>query len=73
MLVDWLPAWLLWLLPVPLATFAAIAWASWSGRARGPVDAEESVRAHERFRAAMATGLPTTGAAELPTTAPRER
>ena len=54
MLLDWLPAWLLWLLPVPLATTAAIAWASWSSRARGPVEAAESVRQHERFRAALA-------------------
>ena len=54
MLVDWLPVWLLWLLPVPLATLCAIAWAAWSSRTRGPVEAEESVRAHERFRAAMA-------------------
>ena len=57
MVVDWLPPWLLWLLPVPLATLAAIAWAAWSSRARGPVEAEESVRAHERFRAAMASQL----------------
>ena len=54
MLVDWLPAWLLWLLPVPGATLLAIAWASWSSRARGPVEAAESVRQHERFRAALA-------------------
>ena len=52
------PDWLLWLLPVPLATAAAIAWAAWTGRARGPADTADSVREHERFRAAMAAPLP---------------
>ncbi len=54
-----LPAWLLWLLPVPAATLGAIAWASWSSRVRGPEEAEVSVQAHERFRRAMAAPLPT--------------
>ena len=48
-----LPDWLLWLLPVPLATLAAIAWASWSSRARGPQRPEDSVQEFDRFRAAM--------------------
>ncbi len=47
------PAWLLWLLPVPVATLAAVAWASWAGRSRGPVETAESVQAYERFRAAL--------------------
>ena len=49
-----MPSWLLWLAPVPLATLAAIAWTAWSGRARGPAEAEDSVAAYERFRAALA-------------------
>ena len=52
------PEWLLWLLPVPLATLAAVAWASWAGRARGPVETAESVQAYERFRQAMTTPVP---------------
>lgn len=53
-----LPEWLLWLLPVPLATLGAIAWASWTSRARGPEEAAASVQAHERFRAAMEAPVP---------------
>jgi cytochrome c-type biogenesis protein CcmH/NrfF len=52
------PAWLLWLLPVPAATLLAVAWTAWSGRARGPEEPEVSVRAHERFRRALAAPLP---------------
>ena len=48
------PDWLLWLLPVPLATVAAIAWAAWSGRTRGPEDTADGVAAYERFRTALA-------------------
>jgi len=48
------PDWLLWLLPVPLATVGAIAWGAWSGRTRGPQDAADSVAAYEKFRAALA-------------------
>ncbi len=58
-----MPAWLVWLLPIPLATLAAIAWAAWSSRARGPEEAIDSVQAYERFRAAMTTPVtqPRTG------------
>ena len=49
-----MPDWLLWLLPVPLATVAAIAWTAWTSRARGPQDANEGVEAYARFRAALA-------------------
>ena len=49
-----LPAWLMWLLPVPVATLAAVAWSSWSSRARGPQDAADTVEAYARFRAALA-------------------
>jgi hypothetical protein len=48
------PDWLLWLLPVPLATAAAIGWAAWRGRSRGPQDTAQGVAEYERFRAAMA-------------------
>lgn len=48
------PDWLLWLLPVPVATVAAVAWAAWSGRTRGPEDTADGVAAYERFRAALA-------------------
>ncbi|MEX2291538.1 MAG: hypothetical protein WD794_14595 [Mycobacteriales bacterium] len=45
--------WLLWLLPVPLATAGAIAWATWSGRSRGPRDTVDGIAEYERFRAAL--------------------
>lgn len=48
------PDWLLWLLPVPLATLGGIAWAAWSGRARAPQDTADGVAAYARFRAALA-------------------
>ena len=48
-----LPDWLLWLLPVPLATAGAVAWAAWRGRSRGPLDTAQGVAAYERFRAAI--------------------
>ena len=54
-----MPDWLVWLLPVPLATLSAIAWAAWSGRARGPEKPADSVQAYERFRQALATPVPT--------------
>jgi hypothetical protein len=49
-----MPAWLVWLLPVPVATLAALAWASWSSRVRRPVDPRESVADYARFRRALA-------------------
>lgn len=49
-----MPDWLLWLLPVPLATLGAVAWAAWSNRARGPGDTAEGVAAYERFRQVLA-------------------
>ena len=49
-----MPDWLLWLLPVPVATLAAIAWAAWSSRAPRPEDTADGVAAYERFRAALA-------------------
>lgn len=49
-----MPAWLLWLLPVLLAAPVAVAWLSWSGRTRRPVEAADSVQAYERFRDALA-------------------
>ena len=54
-----MPTWLLWLCPVPIATLAAVAWTAWAGRTRGPERTQDSVQAHERFRAAL-------GAAALP-------
>ena len=47
------PDWLLWLLPVPLATMTAIAWSTWTSRRRGPQDTADSVQEYERFRAAL--------------------
>jgi hypothetical protein len=35
------------------ATVLAIAWVQWSVRPRGPVETDESLAAHERFKAAM--------------------
>lgn len=49
-----MPAWLVWLLPVPLATTAALLWAAWSTRTRGPADPLDSVAEHERFRQSLA-------------------
>lgn len=53
-----MPAWLVWLLPVPVATLAAIAWTAWTSRTRRPVAAVESVLAYERFRQALNTPVP---------------
>lgn len=53
-----MPDWLLWLLPVPLATAGAIAWAAWSNRTRGPQDTADGVEEYARFRAALATPPP---------------
>lgn len=49
-----MPDWLLWLLPVPLATAGAIAWVAWSSRTRGPADTADGIAAYERFRTALA-------------------
>jgi hypothetical protein len=54
---DVLPDWLLWLLPVPLATLGALAWATWSSRTRGPQDAQDSVQEYARFRAALGVSV----------------
>jgi hypothetical protein len=64
------PVWLAWLLPVPAATLAAIAWNAWSGRDRRPPAIAETIAAHERFRAALAApaarpGLEPDGSARL--------
>lgn len=53
-----LPDWLLWLLPVPVMTAAAIAWTAWRSRTPGLPDTAESVREYERFRAAMSGEVP---------------
>ena len=53
-----MPAWLVWLLPVPVATLAAIAWTSWTSRTRRPVKAVDSVLAYERFRQALNAPIP---------------
>ena len=52
------PDWLLWLLPVPLATAGAVAWGAWSSRSRRPQDTADGVAEYERFRAALATPPP---------------
>ncbi len=53
-----MPAWLIWLCPVPLATVGAIAWASWSTRTRRPAAAIDSVVEYEKFCLAMTTPVP---------------
>lgn len=59
-----MPVWLAWLLPVPVATVGAIAWNAWSGRDRRPPATAETIAAHARFRAALATpARPRTGPA----------
>ena len=60
-----MPAWLVWLLPVPVATLAAIAWTSWTSRSRRPVEAVDSVLAYERFRQALNAPVPAPRS-ELP-------
>ncbi|MBK5306450.1 MAG: hypothetical protein JJD92_07165 [Frankiaceae bacterium] len=54
-----MPAWLVWLLPVPVATLAAVAWTAWAGRTRRPVAAKDSVLAYEKFRQALQAPVPT--------------
>jgi len=49
----------MWLLPVPLATLAAGAWATWSSRTRGPQDTADTVQEYERFRAALGGSVRT--------------
>jgi cytochrome c-type biogenesis protein CcmH/NrfF len=49
------PAWLVWLLPVPVATLAAVAWAAWTSRTRGPADPADSVADYQRLRRALST------------------
>lgn len=50
---------LVWTLGLPtIATVLAIGWVHWATRPRGPVAAHESVAAHERFKAALATPAP---------------
>ena len=45
---------LAWTLGLPtFATAMAIGWVHWATRPRGPVEAHESVAAHERFKAAL--------------------
>jgi hypothetical protein len=65
------PEWLLWLLPVPLATLAAIAWVCWANRSRGPQDTAVSVREHERFRAALGSVVPPQPRPAVPRTVRR--
>lgn len=49
-----MPAWLAWLLPVPVATLAAAGWVAWTGRRRRPADPLDGLAAQERLRAALA-------------------
>ena len=61
---------LLWLMFPLLVTLAAVVWAAWSGRARGPAQTDDSIAAHERFRRAMAAqvGPRATDRPRTPTT-----
>lgn len=45
---------LAWLGAPAAATVLAIVWVNWSSRARGPVEASQSVAERERFNAALA-------------------
>lgn len=56
-----MPAWVLWLAPVPVATVLAICWTSWSGRTRPPQSVADSVAEHQRFRQALAVPPPEAG------------
>ena len=51
-----MPSWLVWLLPVPVATLAAVAWAWWRSRPPAPADPRDSVADYERFRRALGGG-----------------
>ena len=53
-----MPSWLVWLLPVPVATLSAVAWAAWRARPRGPADPRDSVADYERFRQALGPSSP---------------
>ena len=44
---------LVWLAIPLVALLAAIGWAAWAGRPRGPGDPVDSVEAHHRFVAAL--------------------
>jgi hypothetical protein len=44
---------LVWLAIPLVALLAAVAWASWAGRQRGPGDPVDSVEAHHRFVQAL--------------------
>lgn len=74
-----MPTWLAWLLPVPVATLGAIAYASWSMRVRGPEEAMDSVASYDRFRSAMANPAVSSRASDpvsgpvSPVPAPRDR
>jgi hypothetical protein len=49
---------LAWLGVPAAATVLAIGWVHWTSRPRGPVETNESLRAHERFKTAMASPTP---------------
>lgn len=70
-----MPTWLAWLLPVPVATLGAIAYASWSMRVRGPEEAMDSVASYDRFRSAMANPAVSSNvsAPVAPVPFPRDR
>ena len=68
-----MPAWLIWLCPVPLATVGAILWASWSTRTRRPEAAIDSVVAYERFCHAMNAPVPAPRQRPASTRAPVAR
>ena len=54
-----MPSWLLWFSPIIVLTSLAVVWTTWAARPRGPVKVMTSVEAHERFRAALNSPVPT--------------
>jgi hypothetical protein len=49
---------LVWLTPIPLAAAAAIGWASWRARPRGPGNPTDTMTDFQRFRTALGNPRP---------------
>ncbi len=64
-----MPAWLIWLCPVPLATVGAILYGSWTTRTRRPAAAIDSVTEYEKFCLAMTAPSVVPGPRQRPAAA----